>query len=74
MPLDLLYPVALLLVTGHGYLAGYIPESWTTFLTEHNVYSLKTMLWWMTGINALKASACLLAMCCTSRKKILYTK
>ena len=69
LPLDLLYPAALLLVTGHGYLAGHIPESWTTFLAEYNVYSLRTMLWWMTAINAAKAVACLLTMYFTSRKK-----
>ena len=62
IPLDLLYPAALLIVTGHGYLAGQIPESWTEFLTKHNVYSLKTMLWWMTGINAVKAVLCIAAL------------
>ena len=50
IPLDLAYPALLLLVTGHGYLAGIIPETWTEFLTAHNIYSLKTMLWWMTAI------------------------
>ena len=62
IPLDLLYPSALLLVTGHGYLSGHIPESWSAFLAEHNVYSLKTMLWWMTSINAIKAISCAVAM------------
>ena len=62
LPLDIAYPVLLLLVTGHGYLAGIIPASWTEFLTTHNIYALNTMLWWVTGINALKAIACVIAM------------
>ena len=62
LPLNLVYPVVLLLVTGHGYLSGLIPESWTSFLTAHNVYSLKTMLWWMTAINAIRAVFCIVAM------------
>ena len=62
IPLDLLYPSVLLLVTGHGYLSGYIPASCSTFLTEHNVYSLKTMLSWMTAVNTIKAVFCIVAM------------
>ncbi len=62
IPLDLAYPAALLLITGHGYFLGFIPESWTAFLTEHNIYSLKTILWWMTVINATKAISCIAAM------------
>ena len=62
LPLNLVYPVVLLLVTGHGYLSGLIPESWTSFLTAHNVYSLETMLWWMTAINAIRAVFCIVAM------------
>ena len=56
LPIDLAYPVILLLVTGHSYFTGLIPASWSEFLTVHNVYSLRTMLWWMTGINGLKAA------------------
>ena len=59
LPLDIAYPVLLLLITGHGYFADFLPASWTEFLTVHNVYSLKTMLWWMTGSNLLKAVICL---------------
>ena len=62
IPLDLSYPTLLLLVTGHGYLAGIIPTSWTSFLDAHNIQSLDTMLWWMTAINVIKALACFYAM------------
>ena len=62
IPLTLLYPAALLFVTGHGYFAAYLPDSWTFFLATHNVTSLKAMLWWMTAANALKALGCALAM------------
>ena len=43
------YSALLLLITGHGYLAGHIPVSWTAFLTSHNIRSLDTMLWWMSA-------------------------
>ena len=62
MPLDLAYPILLLLVTGHGYFAVVIPASWTAFLNMHNIRSLETMLWWMTGANATKLFFCLVAM------------
>jgi len=62
IPLDLAYPALILAVTGHGYFAGLMPESWSTFLKAHNIYSLETMLWWMTAINAAKAAGCLLSM------------
>ena len=59
MPFDVAYPALLLLVSGYGYYTAYIPASWSAFLDAHNIRSLDTMLWWMTAINALKASACL---------------
>ena len=62
IPLTLLYPTALLFVTGHGYFATYLPDSWTLFLATHNVTSHQAMLWWMTAANALKALGCALAM------------
>ena len=65
LPLDLAYPMALLLVTGHGYFSGFIPVSWSTFLTAHNIYTLDTMLWWMMAIITLKAACCIGAMAAT---------
>ena len=62
IPLTLLYPVAMLLITGYGYFTAYLPASWTSFLTTHNITSLSTMLWWMTGFAVLKALGCILAM------------
>ena len=62
VPLDIVYPALLLLVTGHGYFTGAIPESWTAFLNAHNIKSLETMLWWMTGFYAIKTLGCLVAM------------
>jgi hypothetical protein len=62
LPFDLAYPILLLLVTGHGYLAGRIPASWTEFLTTHNIYSLTDILWWMTAANAIRAIFCLKAL------------
>ena len=62
LPLDILYPVLLLLVTGHGYLTNIIPKSWTGFLNAHNIYSLKTMLCWMTINNLVKCVCCAIAL------------
>ena len=62
IPLTLLYPAALLFVTGYGYFTAYLPASWTNFLATHNVASLSAMLWWMTAIAVLKALGCALAM------------
>ena len=66
IPLDLVYPALLLLITGHGYLAEIIPASWTAFLDAHNIRSLDTMLWWMAAASAIKVIGCLTAM--TTRK------
>ena len=62
VPLDIIYPVLLLLVTGHGYFTGIIPASWTDFLTVYNIKSLDSMLWWMTGFYTIKNLGCLVAM------------
>ena len=63
LPLDLVYPILLLLVTGHGYLADIIPTSWTKFLSAHNIRTLDTMFWWILAINTAKAIASLFEMC-----------
>ena len=73
IPLDLAYPVLLLLVTGYGYFTPYIPTWLNDFLTEHNIRALSTMLWWMTGINLIKAVLCLAAMS-IKRTLPLYTR
>ena len=62
IPIDLAYPILLLAITGHGYFTGIIPASWADYLLAHNIYSLKTVLWWMTTITVIKAFACLMAM------------
>ena len=63
IPMELSYPVMLLLVSGHEYLlTGLIPHAWSEFLIKHNIYSLDTMLWWMTALAIVKTIACLLAM------------
>ena len=62
IPFYLLYPTALLLVSGYGYFTAYLPSSWTDFLATHNITTLSTMLWWMTGFAVLKALGCTIAM------------
>ena len=62
VPVILVYPAALLFVTGHGYFDPYLPSSWVEFLNTHNICSLETMLVWMTGNYLLRIVCCALAM------------
>ena len=68
LPIELAYPALLLLVTGHGYFAGAVPERVTGFLSAHNVYSLDTMLWWISGAVCAKSLACAAAMAASARR------
>jgi len=62
LPLQLVYPAALLIVTGHGYFTAYVPASWTTFLVSCNVTSLTAMLWWMTGFGLVRLACVAVVM------------
>ena len=62
VPMILVYPAALLFVTGYGYFIPYLPATWTNFLSTHNITSLSTMLWWMTGFAVVKAIGCAIDM------------
>ena len=62
LPLDLAYPIILLIVTGCGYYIHLLPTTWATFLVTHNIRSLDTMLFWIAGNNLLKAIICLIAI------------
>ncbi len=62
LPIDIAYPTFMLVTTGHGYFTDIIPYTLSEFLTTHNIYSLKTMLYWMTGINVIKAILSIVAM------------
>ena len=63
VPLTLLYPAALLAVTGRGYFAGILPEWAMNALTALNATTLKGMLWWMTAVTALKLAGVALHAC-----------
>ena len=54
IPSSGLYVLGLLLITGHGYLASYLPTSVSDFLATHNVTSLAAFLWWSTGITTVR--------------------
>jgi O-antigen/teichoic acid export membrane protein len=58
VPLNLAYPLVLLIATGRGYFAGFLPETWMTCLSRINVTSLSDMLWWMTAFAAIRLIAC----------------
>ena len=62
VPLDLGYPMLLLVVTGWGYFAPYAPGALDRFFAAHNVRTLDTMLWWMTANNAIRAVICAVSM------------
>ena len=64
IPLEIVYPAILLLVTEFRYLVNCIPHFWIEFLASHNIDSLNTMLWWMTAIGSVKAVACIISMTC----------
>ena len=74
IPLDMAYPILLLLVTGYGYYAHLLPTAVATFLEIHNVRLLSTMLWWMTVFNALKATLCLISLAMNNRKAPLTAR
>ena len=58
IPTNLFYAASMLIVTGYGYFSGIIPASWNSFLAQHNIRSLGTMLLWISG------GACMRLMCC----------
>ena len=62
VPLDILYPVFLLLVTGYGYLENILPANCFGFLKAHNIYSLDTMFCWMTALAILKSAFSAISM------------
>ena len=62
VPLNILYPVALLIVTGHGYFTGILPASALALLKSLNATSLQAMLWWQTAIAALRLTGVAVAL------------
>ena len=69
IPLDIAYPIILLLITGYGYYAHLLPTYCASFLDAHNIRSLSAVLWWMTAFNALKAALCLFSLTTTGHRK-----
>lgn len=59
IPVNLVYIIVLFFVTGHGYAVGLIPQSWTDFLSQHNIDSLNVMLYWMIGASLIRLTCCL---------------
>lgn len=62
IPLHLAYPLLLLGVTGYGYFKAVLPETAIDFLAHHNVSTLSTILWWMTGLAIAKTAGSALGM------------
>lgn len=59
IPCHLIYTILLLAITGHGYAEGFIPTSWTRYLTQHNISTLQTMMYWMTGASFVRLICCI---------------
>lgn len=62
MPIEIIYPTLLLIVTGYGYFTALMPASCSEFLHAHNIHALDTMLWWMTAGHLARLSCCCIAM------------
>ena len=62
MPIEIIYPSLLLVVTGYGYFKALMPADWIEFLHFHNIYALDTMLWWMTAGQLARLVCCCIAM------------
>lgn len=62
VPLNLIYPILLLLVTGYGYFTSYLPTEWTLFFAAHNITSLATILIWAIAFQFIRAAFCLFEM------------
>jgi O-antigen/teichoic acid export membrane protein len=54
VPLNLIYPAVLLMVTGYGYFKDILPPSVMEYVMKFNATSLSSMLWWMTAIGVLR--------------------
>lgn len=62
IPIDIAYPILLLCVTGHGYMAQLLPSYLNAFLSHHNIYTLDTFLIWTTAFHAIKAIGCFISL------------
>ena len=62
LPLEFAYPILLLVVTGYSYFTSIIPDCWAKFLYAHNIYTLDTMLWWITTFVVMKSLLCLVGL------------
>ena len=62
VPLNIVFALGLLAITGYGYFANYLPHSWSAFLATHNFTSLKSMLVWFTATTLIKTAISLVEL------------
>ena len=67
--LSLLYPAALLFVTGIGYFKPYLPKAVYDFCVLHNLCSLRAMLWAMTAFQTARVACSAIELYLRGRKK-----
>ena len=56
IPTGLIYPAAMMLVTGHGYFTHILPVNLVAFLKTHNIASLQSFLCWTSAITAIRVA------------------
>lgn len=62
IPINIIYALLLLCVTGHAYFQGILPEQWNLFLANHNILSLRTMFTWMICFQVVRFAYSCVAM------------
>ena len=62
VPLNIVFALGLLAITGYGYFANYLPHSWSAFLATHNFTSLKSMLVWFTATTLIRTAISLVEL------------
>ena len=70
IPLNAVYALAMLLVSGYGYFTACLPSGLNDFLAAHNLTSLSAMLWWMTAFRLTHLFGCLAHIIWRRRKML----
>lgn len=56
IPVNLIFAIGLISITGYGYFTPYIPTKWCNFLATYNFTSLKAMLIWFAITSLVKTT------------------
>jgi len=67
VPINVIYPLVMLLVTGYGYFDSFLPDSWSSYLSVHNIKTLDSLLMWSVSCTAIKTIFCMVSLHCHDR-------